>query len=55
MNKIIPAIQSQLGVIEGAMTACVTRDTEDFLYTVGTDFCPSCGAKMTDNKGEIDK
>lgn len=26
--------------------ACVTRDSDDFWYTVGTDFCPSCGAKM---------
>ena len=29
--------------------ACVTRDREDFWYTVGTDFCPNCGAPM---KGE---
>ena len=26
--------------------ACVTRDSDDFWYTVGTDFCPNCGAKM---------
>ena len=26
--------------------ACVTRDSEDFWYTVGTDYCPSCGARM---------
>ena len=26
--------------------ACVTRDSDDFWYTVGTDFCPACGAKM---------
>jgi hypothetical protein len=26
--------------------ACVTRDTDDFWYTAGTDFCPNCGAKM---------
>lgn len=26
--------------------ACVTRDTDDFWYTVGTAFCPNCGAKM---------
>ena len=26
--------------------ACVTRDREDFWYTVGTDYCPNCGAKM---------
>ena len=26
--------------------ACVTRDSDDFWYTVGTDFCPSCGAMM---------
>lgn len=26
--------------------ACVTRDREDFWYTVGTDFCPHCGAPM---------
>lgn len=26
--------------------ACVTRDMEDFWYTVGTDYCPSCGARM---------
>lgn len=29
--------------------ACVTRDREDFWYTVGTAFCPNCGAEM---KGE---
>ena len=32
--------------------ACVTRDSEDFWYTVGTDFCPNCGADM--RKGEND-
>lgn len=32
--------------------ACVTRDSEDFWYTVGTDYCPNYGAKMTDNEGE---
>ena len=26
--------------------ACVTRDSDDFWYTVGTYFCPNCGAKM---------
>ena len=26
--------------------ACVTRDREDFWYTVGTNYCPNCGAKM---------
>lgn len=26
--------------------ACVTRDMEDFWYMKGTDYCPSCGAKM---------
>lgn len=26
--------------------ACVTRDMEDFWYTVGTPYCPNCGAKM---------
>ena len=26
--------------------ACVTRDSEDFWYTVGTDFCPHCGSDM---------
>lgn len=26
--------------------ACVTRDTDDFWYTKGTDFCPNCGADM---------
>lgn len=26
--------------------AGVTRDSEDFWYTKGTDRCPSCGAKM---------
>ena len=26
--------------------ACVTRDSEDFWYTVGTPYCPNCGAKM---------
>lgn len=29
--------------------ACVTRDADDFWYTVGTKFCPSCGAKMDTN------
>lgn len=24
--------------------ACVTRDREDFWYTAGTKYCPSCGA-----------
>ena len=31
--------------------ACVTRDTDDFWYTVGTDYCPSCGAKMEVSDG----
>lgn len=26
--------------------ACVTRDKEDFWYTVGTKFCSECGAIM---------
>lgn len=26
--------------------ACVTRDSEDFWYTAGTEFCPNCGADM---------
>ena len=26
--------------------ACVTRDSEDFWYTIGTPYCPNCGAKM---------
>ena len=26
--------------------ACVTRDQEDFWYTVGTKRCPECGAHM---------
>ena len=26
--------------------ACVTRDTDDFWYTVGTKRCPECGAHM---------
>lgn len=26
--------------------ACVTRDSDDFWYTVGTDYCPNCGARM---------
>ena len=26
--------------------AGVTRDTDDFWYTVGTTYCPNCGAKM---------
>lgn len=26
--------------------ACVTRDREDFWYTVGTEYCPTCGAIM---------
>ena len=31
--------------------ACVTRDREDFWYTVGTDFCPICGADMRGGEG----
>lgn len=30
--------------------ACVTRDMEDFWYTVGTKFCPNCGAMMEEMK-----
>lgn len=26
--------------------AGVARDSEDFWYTKGTDFCPNCGARM---------
>lgn len=26
--------------------ACVTRDSDDFWYTVGTKRCPDCGAHM---------
>lgn len=26
--------------------ACVTRDRDDFWYTVGTKYCPECGTKM---------
>lgn len=26
--------------------ACVTRDRDDFWYTVGTKRCPECGAHM---------
>ena len=26
--------------------ACVTRDTDDFWYTIGTNYCPNCGADM---------
>lgn len=32
--------------------ACVTRDTDDFWYTVGTDFCPNCGADMRGTNNE---
>lgn len=31
---------------ECGQRACVTRDMEDFWYTVGTDYCPNCGARM---------
>lgn len=30
--------------------ACVTRDSEDFWYTIGTPYCPNCGAKMDEEK-----
>ena len=30
--------------------ACVTRDSEDFWYTVGTPYCPNCGAKMDEEE-----
>lgn len=26
--------------------ACVARDSDDFWYTKGTDYCPNCGAQM---------
>lgn len=32
--------------------ACVTRDSEDFWYTVGTNFCPNCGADMREVQNE---
>lgn len=32
--------------------ACVTRDSDDFWYTVGTDFCPACGADMRGGDNE---
>lgn len=33
-------------------SACVTRDPEDFWYTVGTDYCPNCGARMENGNGK---
>ena len=30
--------------------ACVTRDSEGFWYTIGTPYCPNCGAKMDEEK-----
>lgn len=35
--------------------ACVTRDTDDFWYTVGTDYCPNCGARMDGGNNEETK
>lgn len=32
--------------------AGVTRDMDDFWYTKGTDFCPSCGADMRGDDDE---
>lgn len=32
--------------------ACVTRDMDDFWYTVGTPFCPNCGAKVDGGSDE---
>lgn len=32
--------------------ACVTRDSDDFWYTVGTNYCHNCGAKM--DRGDED-
>ena len=32
--------------------ACVTRDTDDFWYTVGTKRCPECGAHMDEEIAE---
>ena len=33
--------------------ACVTRDRDDYWYTEGTKFCPSCGADM--RGGDMDE
>ena len=30
--------------------ACVTRDRDDFWYTIGTTYCPNCGAKMDEEE-----
>lgn len=32
--------------------AAVARDSEDFWYTKGTDYCPSCGANMRGAKND---
>lgn len=34
--------------------ACVTRDSEDFWYTIGTPYCPNCGAQMDLKENEND-
>lgn len=33
--------------------ACVTRDREDFWYTVGTKRCPECGAHMDEEVADV--
>ena len=35
--------------------ACVTRDSEDFWYTVGTTYCPNCGCRMVGAAGGGEK
>lgn len=32
--------------------AAVTRDSDDYWYTKGTDCCPNCGAKMDTDENE---
>jgi len=33
--------------------ACVTRDSDDFWYTIGTKRCPECGAHMDEEVADV--